>query len=39
VNPNVADEGVATLFRYANNGDLIFVGNYRDSYAISATIQ
>ena len=39
VNPNVADAGVATLFRFANNGDLIFVGFYRDSYAISATIQ
>lgn len=38
MNPNVPDAGVATLFRFANNGDLIFVGNYRDSYAISAMV-
>ena len=39
VNPNVTDAGVAKLFRFANNGDLIFVGNYHDSYLISATVQ
>jgi hypothetical protein len=39
VNPSVANAGVATLFRFANNGDLVFVGIYHDSYAIAATIQ
>ena len=39
VNPNVANAGVATLFRFGNNGDLIYVGNYHDSYLVGATVQ
>ena len=35
-NTNVANAGVANLFRFANNGSLVLVGVYRNSYSVVA---